>query len=142
MNCGANSCPPIGVYSSDELEDELNTAMTSFGESHVTIDSSNENVLILHISQIMRWYRKDFYKSTIGLAGIVYVSLRKGDEPESADVFLKFCDEQNQVPTQMPLDGDGLMKWDVAFFEGLLRLKKGKKLKVQWKDYDWGTNSK
>lgn len=116
--------------------------MTSFGESHVTIDSSKENLLILHVSQIMRWYRKDFYKTNSGLVSIVYVSLRKGDEPESADVFLKYFDELSKIPEELPKGADGLMKWDVPFFEGLLKIKKGKKFKIKWKEYDWGTNSK
>lgn len=89
----------------------------------------------------MQWYRKDFYASRTGLAGIVYFSLRSGDEPESADVFLKYFDEATPAPKPLALRG-GLSEWSGAFFEGLLRLKRGKKLKVRWKTYDWGTNSK
>jgi hypothetical protein len=90
----------------------------------------------------MRWYRKDFYKSDIGLVGIIFLSLRKGDEPESADVFLKYFDQKTQIPEELPLDKDKLMIWDKKFFNDILVLKKGKKFKIKWKEYDWGTNSK
>jgi hypothetical protein len=116
--------------------------MVSFGESHVTIDTSNEKVIVFNVSLIMRWYRKDFYKSSIGLVGIIFVSLRKGDEPENADVFLKYFDQKTNIPEQLPLNKEELMIWDKKFFENLLTLKKGKKFKIKWDKYDWGTNKK
>ena len=116
--------------------------MLSFGEGHVSLDDSKEKVLVVEVSQIMRWYRKDFYKKQIGLIGIIYFSIRKGDEPENADVFLKYFDEKNKIPEKMGLDGDQLTIWDMSFFRNLLVPKKGKKFKIKWKEYDWGTNSK
>jgi hypothetical protein len=124
------------------LEEELNTAMISFGEGHVTFDSSNEKKLIIEVSRIMLWYRKDFYKKDIGLVGIIYFSIKKGDEPENADVLLKYFDENEKIPEEMGLDKDGLMIWKEDFFRNLLKLKNKKKFKIKWKEYDWGTNSK
>ena len=129
------------MYSSEELEEELQTAMVSFGEGNVSFDSKNEKVLVVEVSQIMRWYRKDFQKTNLGLIGVIYFSIRKGDEPENADIFLKYFDEKNKIPEVMELDKFGLQLWKKDFFENLLILKKGKKFKIKWKKYDWGTNS-
>ena len=116
--------------------------MVSFGEGHVTIISSNPKKLVLEVSQIMRWYRKDFYTKPLGLVGIIFYSIRKGDEPENADVFLEYFDQVHPIPENSELAEDGLLSWKPAFFEGLLKPKKQKKFQIKWKDYDWGTNSK
>lgn len=56
--CGSKSCPPIGTYQEDHLEQQLQLATASFINS--------ENVILnpakrqLHLSKIFHWYRKDF----------------------------------------------------------------------------------
>jgi hypothetical protein len=64
LNCGSQSCPLLkdGLYSSKNLEKELNVAATLF------IQSSRGSMLdkeekILYLSKIFEWYSEDFKKS-------------------------------------------------------------------------------
>ena len=59
LNCGAKSCPPIGVYSDDSeaFERQLVLATELFLDSTVTIDVAKQSV---HMSKILDWYRVDF----------------------------------------------------------------------------------
>ncbi len=56
--CGSQSCPPIGFYSADDIETQLDLAAQSF------INSSEVGVIpekkLLRISRIFKWYRPDF----------------------------------------------------------------------------------
>lgn len=60
LNCGAMSCPPIGVYSTSDaqlLNEQLQLATKSFISSEVQCDSSGECV---YMSKIFDWYAEDF----------------------------------------------------------------------------------
>ena len=55
LNCGANSCPPIGVYSGTNLQRQLQMASNSFLESTVAVGSDS-----VTLSKLLLWYRSDF----------------------------------------------------------------------------------
>ncbi|NIO03294.1 MAG: DUF547 domain-containing protein [Proteobacteria bacterium] len=56
--CGSQSCPPIGFYSADGIEEQLELATQTF------INSKEVEIIpegkILRISRIFKWYRPDF----------------------------------------------------------------------------------
>jgi len=56
--CGSRSCPPIGFYTSDRIDEQLDVATASFVNSPELEIVPSEN--LLRISQIFRWYRRDF----------------------------------------------------------------------------------
>ncbi len=56
--CGSRSCPPIGFYSSERIEEQLELATASFINSPEVEIIPSEN--LVRISQIFRWYRRDF----------------------------------------------------------------------------------
>lgn len=56
--CGSQSCPPIGFYSADGIEAQLELAAQSFINSKEVEIIPEEKVL--RISQIFKWYRADF----------------------------------------------------------------------------------
>jgi hypothetical protein len=56
--CGSRSCPPIGFYTSERIEEQLELATASFVNSPEVEIIPSEN--LLRISQIFRWYRRDF----------------------------------------------------------------------------------
>ncbi|CAL8074000.1 unnamed protein product [Orchesella dallaii] len=57
LNCGAKSCPPIRLFSPDNLENGLELAARSFCQSEVII-CELENCITL--SKIFLWYGSDF----------------------------------------------------------------------------------
>lgn len=65
LNCGAESCPPIGIYQAEQLEKQLELAARSFINSGgVQVDLSRNEVWI---SQIFRWYAHDFGAHYLGV---------------------------------------------------------------------------
>jgi hypothetical protein len=56
--CGSQSCPPIGFYTADEIETQLDLAAQSFINSKEVEIIPEERVV--RISQIFKWYRADF----------------------------------------------------------------------------------
>ena len=59
LNCGAVSCPPIGVYSYDEatLDAELSIATKGFLDQTVVFEPSKRTV---YLSMLFNWYKEDF----------------------------------------------------------------------------------
>ena len=55
LNCGAKSCPPIGVYQAELLEQQLQTATASYLLGEVEIADR-----ILWLPMLLRWYATDF----------------------------------------------------------------------------------
>lgn len=53
--CASRTCPPIEAYDPDELEDQLDAAACTFVNATSRLDGEE-----LHVSEIFRWYRKDF----------------------------------------------------------------------------------
>lgn len=60
--CGAKSCPPIGTYQEEKIEQQLSMAAATFVNSdNVVIDKANKR---LKLSKILDWYSKDFGSRT------------------------------------------------------------------------------
>ncbi len=56
--CASSSCPPIDIYTSQNLDEELNQAGRSFlGGGGLQLDRASKKV---SLSRIFSWYRKDF----------------------------------------------------------------------------------
>jgi hypothetical protein len=61
LNCASSSCPILkdGLYSSENLEQELDAAAKLFINNHRGSRLEKED-MILCLSQVFKWYRKDF----------------------------------------------------------------------------------
>jgi hypothetical protein len=57
LNCGAESCPPIAVYSAETLDTDLNVSARGFLEATTSYDSAAD---VLRVSRVFLWYRGDF----------------------------------------------------------------------------------
>jgi hypothetical protein len=64
LNCASRSCPPIGVYSAERIDGQLELAMRSFVDADVVIDPERGEI---QLSRIFSWYGDDFG----GPAGVV-----------------------------------------------------------------------
>ncbi|ACL23065.1 DUF547 domain-containing protein [Chloroflexus aggregans] len=64
LNCASRSCPPIAVYSADQIDHQLDMALRHFVATDVTVDPERGEI---HVSRIFDRYREDFG----GLQGIV-----------------------------------------------------------------------
>jgi hypothetical protein len=56
LNCGARSCPPVGVYRPAALDVQLELATRSFVNEEVTLDDRGR----VACSKLFRWYGRDF----------------------------------------------------------------------------------
>jgi len=74
LNCGAVSCPPIRVYSSDKLEFGLAAAASAFCAGEVDVDVEGKKVTL---SMILKWYGGDF-----------------GGKKELLEFLVKYCSEE------------------------------------------------
>lgn len=61
LNCGAKSCPPIAVYSSEPsvFESQLVMATELFLDDNVSIEPASQYTVI-RLSKIFDWYKMDF----------------------------------------------------------------------------------
>ena len=57
LNCASNSCPPIGVYDSEHIQEQLDLAARNFINNDLRIDPDNN---LLSVSKIFKWYLGDF----------------------------------------------------------------------------------
>ena len=55
INCGARSCPPVGVYRAEAIDAQLDLATRSFVNSEVMLENGR-----LVCSRLFKWYRRDF----------------------------------------------------------------------------------
>jgi hypothetical protein len=97
--------------------------------------------LVIELSRILMWYRDDFYKSEKDLPAMIFYCLLDKDS-EDRNVLKEFFDFSNGDEYQFKEDDNGLMCWDKQFLSSAAKIKKGKKYKIQWAEYDWGTNAK
>jgi hypothetical protein len=65
LNCGSQSCPLLkdGLYSAENLDEELNIAATIFIRSPrgLLLDKKSRTI---HLSSIFKWYEEDFEKAS------------------------------------------------------------------------------
>lgn len=60
--CGAKSCPPIKIYTADNIDKGLEAATAAFLEAEVEVDEYSSTVTL---SKIMDWYSEDFGDSDL-----------------------------------------------------------------------------
>lgn len=104
LNCGANSCPPIGVYSvesAEELDEQLDTASLSFcsNKDNVRVDLESKT---LCLSQLFDWYKSDFGSSESEV--VRWVKRHVGD-PSAIDQLLGSLKEGEELTVKyLPYD--------------------------------------
>jgi hypothetical protein len=77
LNCASNSCPPIGVYSPEFIDQQLDLAALSFINADSVLDLANQTI---SVSMIFRWYQIDFGgKSGIFKTLEKYLELPEGE---------------------------------------------------------------
>lgn len=84
LNCGARSCPPIRVFTADNLDEGLEAAAESFCGSEVQVDVAKKEV---RVNKIFNWYRADFGSSPIDRLRFIRKFLR-GKAREDLDMLL------------------------------------------------------
>ena len=57
LNCASNSCPPIGVYTPQNIHDQLDRAARSYINNDLIVNRERKEV---SISKIFQWYEGDF----------------------------------------------------------------------------------
>jgi len=57
LNCASKSCPPIGVYTAEEVDNQLTLASRNFIQQDLMINDDQKTITI---SSIFRWYKDDF----------------------------------------------------------------------------------
>lgn len=57
LNCASRSCPPIGIYSAEKLDQELELASINFIQDETKLSSDGQHLLT---SSIFKWYWRDF----------------------------------------------------------------------------------
>ena len=72
LNCGAKSCPPIALYSADNIEQQLETATLSFLDSETDYIKEKKEV---HISRLFLWFLADF-GGKVGIRNILKEKLK------------------------------------------------------------------
>ncbi len=72
INCGARSCPPVGVYRAAAIEAQLDLATRSFVNQEVALDGDR-----LVCPRLFKWYRRDF-EADGGLEGFLLRYLDDG----------------------------------------------------------------
>lgn len=73
ITCGAQSCPPIGVYRAAALEQQLDLAARNFLNQEVALDARG----CVTCSRILEWYADDF-TATGGIAALLLRHLDEG----------------------------------------------------------------
>lgn len=64
LNCASKSCPPVGVYTPEGVDAQLDLATRNFLAHEVQVERASSTLVL---SQIFKWYSEDFG----GKAGIV-----------------------------------------------------------------------
>ncbi|XP_076018144.1 uncharacterized protein LOC143009926 [Genypterus blacodes] len=79
LNCGAKGCPPIKMYTPQDIDGQLRTAAEAFLENDdaCTVDSGKREV---RLSQIFKWYKADFGGTDEKL--LTWVLEHMGDSPK------------------------------------------------------------
>lgn len=57
LNCASHSCPPIQIYSAENLDAQLDLAARNFVDANLKLNPARQ---ILVVSSIFRWYARDF----------------------------------------------------------------------------------
>jgi hypothetical protein len=81
LNCGAKSCPPVAIYSSEKLDNELNFMAKAYLKEQTSYNSDTKTA---SSSVLMSWFRGDFG----GVSGAKEILLNYGitsEKPKKLD---------------------------------------------------------
>ena len=84
LNCGAKSCPPVGIYSAEKLDEELAYMAKRYLKNNTTYNKDKNSV---SSSTLFSWFRGDFG----GISGVKDILVAQKLIPNT-DVDLKFND--------------------------------------------------
>jgi Protein of unknown function, DUF547 len=87
ITCGAQSCPPVGVYRAEALDQQLDLAACNFLNQEVTPDGRGR----VTCSRILRWYAKDF-EGAGGLGAFMMRHLDAGPARDAVGGRARPCD--------------------------------------------------
>lgn len=76
--CGARSCPPIGFYEAEQIDEQLQLAAMSFINSDQVRLYPEENTLL--ISRIFKWYKMEFGGNDRALLDTIFKFLDGGEK--------------------------------------------------------------
>jgi len=85
LNCGAKSCPPVGIYSAVDFDREVDRVAKAFLNSVSDYDAENEEV---STTVLFSWFRGDFG----GNSGIRNTLIRYDVLPRGSDAKLNYKD--------------------------------------------------
>jgi hypothetical protein len=57
LNCASNSCPPIGIYTPENIQEQLDLAARNFINNDLKVDQDGNQI---SVSKIFQWYLADF----------------------------------------------------------------------------------
>jgi hypothetical protein len=81
LNCAGRSCPPIQVYTPENIDQQLHIAARNFVNTDLQIEKSG----YAHISAIFKWFSDDFG----GQQGVIDFLLQHLDRGEERDWLQK-----------------------------------------------------
>jgi len=55
LNCGAKSCPPVGIYDDTKLDTQLETSSSSFLKKYTSVEGN-----VINSTSLFSWFRGDF----------------------------------------------------------------------------------
>jgi hypothetical protein len=87
ITCGAQSCPPFGVYRAAVLEEQLDLATRNFVNQAVALDARG----CVTCSRILRWYAEDF-EAAGGLGAFLWRHLDAGPVRDAIAGRTRPCD--------------------------------------------------
>jgi hypothetical protein len=83
LNCGARSCPPVGIYSAEDLDREVDQVAKAFLNSVTDYDADQNEV---NTTILFSWFRGDFG----GNSGIRRTLIRYGVLPNGSEAELNY----------------------------------------------------
>lgn len=129
LNCGARSCPPVRVYTPQNLEAGLAAAASSFLKQTVEVRDGR-----VHLSQLLNWYGRDFGETQGEALGAVARMLPAGHDARVALERLLASGAADAPPSL----ADQLWRWFVAPLLPAFMPRGG--IPVTFAPYDWTIN--
>lgn len=83
LNCGAESCPPIEIYSSENFDDQINSVAHYFLKQVSNFDEEKNEV---YTTPLFSWFRGDFD----GNSGIRETLIKYSVLPKNSDADLEY----------------------------------------------------
>jgi len=88
LNCGAQSCPPIKLYTAKNIRNELKQATMSFFDDpgNFKLDVDNNTIIL---SKILDWYKADFGKTKKQVLEWISMNMNQaGENKEKLDKII------------------------------------------------------